>query len=124
MSNKLFAKIVVSTFAGGISALFIAQLSLANPLDTGNVNPLQDLQTVDDPDPFSNSGGGLGMFDLLHRSRLGNNRDMTEFTVEQRQNINDAASQFRSRQQQLIQQQEEPISSDNAVSEEGNEIAP
>ena len=108
MSARFLAGIVVSGFVGGISALSFAQPSLADPYETENVNPLEDFQTVDNPDPFSN-GGGLGMFDLLHRSRLGINRNMNDFTTEQRQSINDEAAQFRAKQQLLIDGPSRPI---------------
>lgn len=108
MSARFLAGIVVSGFVGGVSALSFSQPSLADPYETGNVNPLEDFQTVDNPDPFSN-GGGLGMFDLLHRSRLGINRNMNDFTTEQRESINDVAAQFRAKQQLLIDGQSRPI---------------
>ena len=111
-------RIIACSFVGGISALLLAETTLANPYPTENLNPLQDLQTVDNPDPFTN-GNGLGMFDLLHRSRLGINRDMNEFSVEQRQTINDEAAQFRARQQQLIQQQ--TSTGEGELVEESNE---
>ena len=119
--NTFFPGIIACSFVGGISAFLLAETALANPYPTENINPLQDLQTVDNPDPFTN-GNGLGMFDLLHRSRLGINRDMNEFSIEQRQSINDEAAQFRSKQQQLIQQQ--TSTNEGELVEENNEIVP
>lgn len=121
VSARFLMGIVVSSFVGGISALSFSQPSLADGYETENVNPLQDFQTVDNPDPFSN-GGGLGMFDLLHRSRLGINRNMSDFTTEQRQSINDEAAQFRAKQQLLI---EGPTtSSEDGVTPEDSQTTP
>ena len=119
MKLKLFTGIVVSSLVGGIGLFWLPKPTLANPYNEENINPLEDLQTVDNPDPFTN-GGGLGVFDLLHRSRLGINQDMRQFTTEQRQSINNEAAQFRARQQQLIQQQ----TNEGEMVEENNEVAP
>jgi hypothetical protein len=121
MSVKKFTVIVVSSLVAGISVLCLPKPTLANPYETDNVDPLQDLQTVDNPDPFSN-GGGLGMFDLLHRSRLGINRNMSEFSVEQRQSINDEAAQFRAKQQMLIDGQSTP--GEESLTPEDNPTTP
>lgn len=119
MKKTLLTRIFVSSLVGGIGVFLLPKPTLANPYNTQNINPLEDLQTVDNPDPFSNQGG-LGMFDLLHRARLGINRDMGQFATEQRQSINDEAAQFRAKQQQLIQQQ----TGEGEMVEENNEVAP
>ncbi|MEB3343466.1 hypothetical protein [Okeania sp.] len=107
MFTKLSAKILFCTLTTGIITTFLPQSSFAqfyeNSYDNNTINPLQDLQTIDNPDPFGDSGG-LNMFDIIHNSRLGNNRDMKEYMLEQRDSLNDAAAEFRNKQKQLIQQ--------------------
>ena len=98
--------------------MFLPQPTLADSYEANTVNPLQDLQTVDNPDPFTGSGG-LNMFDIIHNSRLGNNRDMNEYMNEQRDSLNDAATQFRNKQQQLLQQPEN-AADDTPTSTTGN----
>lgn len=114
MSSKTF-KPGHPTLLASLASIGAATLFLLNPtqvqaqLEPGtNSSPLQDLQPKDSTDPFSNRGNGTGIFDLLHRSRLGNNRDMNEFNAEQRKNLNDAAAEFRARQRELLQQQAKP----------------
>nr|WP_293108811.1 hypothetical protein [Okeania sp. SIO2F4] len=107
MSAKLFTKIVFSTLTTGIISIFLPQHTFAqsyeNNYENNTVNPLQDLQTIDNPDPFTGSGG-IDMFDIIHNSRLGDNRNMKEYMLEQRDSLNDAATQFRNKQKELIQQ--------------------
>ena len=103
MSAQFFTKILFSTLTTGIITLFLPQPSFAQSYENNTANPLQDLQTIDNPDPFTGSGG-IDMFDIIHNSRLGDNRNMKEYMLEQRDSLNDAATQFRNKQQQLIQQ--------------------
>ncbi|MGD1805277.1 hypothetical protein ACP6PL_07520 [Dapis sp. BLCC M126] len=105
MSAKLFTKILFSTLTTGIITIFLPQSTFAQFYENDTVNPLQDLQTIDNPDPFTGSGSsGIDMFDIIHNSRLGNNRNMKEYMIEQRDSLNDAATQFRNKQKELIQQ--------------------
>ncbi|WP_293138242.1 hypothetical protein [Okeania sp. SIO3I5] len=103
MSVQFFTKILFSTLTTGIITIFLPQPSLAQSYENNTANPLQDLQTIDNPDPFTGSGG-IDMFDIIHNSRLGDNRNMKEYMLEQRDSLNDAATQFRNKQKQLIQQ--------------------
>ncbi len=103
MSAQLFTKIVFSTLTTGIITMFLPQPTFAQSYENNTVNPLQDLQTIDNPDPFTGSGG-IDMFDIIHNSRLGDNRNMKEYMLEQRDSLNDAATQFRNKQKQLIEQ--------------------
>ncbi len=84
------------------STLFLPQATFAQASSLNNSQPLQDFQTNDNPDPFSGSSG-TGVFDLIHRSRLGNGRSIEEFSTEQRQNLNDAATEFRNKQRLLLE---------------------
>jgi hypothetical protein len=107
-SSKLMIQIAASAIA--TCALFSPQASFAQAsgLNNNNAQPLQDFQTQDNTDPFSGRSSGSGIFDLIHRSRLGGGRSMEEFNTEQRQNLNDAAAEFRNKQRQLLEKQAVP----------------
>ena len=83
--------------------MFLPEGTFAQSYDNNNVNPLQDLQKIDNSDPFTGSAG-IDVFDIIHNSRLGNKRDMKEYMLEQRNSLNDAATQFRNKQKELIEQ--------------------
>jgi hypothetical protein len=97
------------------STLFLPQATFAQSSSLNNSQPLQDLQTNDNPDPFSGRSSGTGLFDLIHRSRLGGGRSMDEFTSEQRQNLNDAAAEFRNKQRQILQKPAEAVTTPGAI---------
>ena len=105
-SGKLMIGIAASAIAS--CALFSPQASFAQASGLNNAQPLQDFQTQDNTDPFSGRSSGSGIFDLIHRSRLGGGRSMEEFTTEQRQNLNDAAAEFRNKQRLLLEKQAVP----------------
>jgi hypothetical protein len=98
--RNLMIRVALSTIAS--STLFLPQATFAQASSLNNSQPLQDFQTNDNPDPFSGSSG-TGVFDLIHRSRLGNGRSVEEFSTEQRQNLNDAAAEFRNKQRLLLE---------------------
>lgn len=104
MSSQFFTKVLFSILTTGIITILLPQQSFAQSYQGNTVNPLEDLQTIDNSDSFTGSGG-IDMFDIIHNSRLGNNRNMKEYMLEQRDNLNDAATQFRNKQKELIQQQ-------------------
>ena len=109
-SGKLMIGIAASAIAS--CALFSPQASFAQASGlNNNAQPLQDFQTQDNSDPFSGRSSGSGIFDLIHRSRLGGGRSMEEFTTEQRQNLNDAAAEFRNKQRLLLQKQDQTVPS-------------
>ncbi len=105
-SGKLMVGIAASAIAS--CALLSPQASFAQASGLNNAQPLQDFQTQDNTDPFSGRSSGSGIFDLIHRSRLGGGRSMEEFTTEQRQNLNDAAAEFRNKQRLLLENQAVP----------------
>ena len=105
-SGKLMVGIAASAIAS--CALFSPQASFAQASGLNNAQPLQDFQTQDNTDPFSGRSSGSGIFDLIHRSRLGNGRSMEEFNTEQRQNLNEAATEFRNKQRQILEKQAVP----------------
>ncbi|MEG3834550.1 hypothetical protein [Microcoleus sp. Z1_C3] len=105
-SGKLMIGIAASAIAS--CALFSPQASFAQASGLNNAQPLQDFQTQDNTDPFSGRSSGSGIFDLIHRSKLGGGRSMEEFNSEQRQNLNDAAAEFRNKQRLLLEKQAVP----------------
>lgn len=89
----------------------VASLSLCSLLipqdakaQSTEVNPLQDFQPQEG-DPFSsrNDNPTGSLFDLIHRAQLGNSRSAEEFNSDKNQSLNDAAAEFRKKQQQRIQ---------------------
>ena len=123
MSTKILTKIIFSTLTTGIITILMPQPTFAQPYESSTVNPLQDLQTVDNPDPFSGSGG-LDMFDIIHNSRLGNNRNMKEYMIEQRDSLDNAATQFRNKQKQLLQEPQNASGSSSPSTAGGNKVNP
>ncbi|OCQ94641.1 hypothetical protein BCD67_03990 [Oscillatoriales cyanobacterium USR001] len=104
-TSKSGIRMVLAALSAVGAVCFLPQPSWAqNSGATNSAAPLQDLQTQDNTDPFTGRGG-MGVFDLIHRSQLGLGRDINEFTLEQHQNLTDAAAQFRAKQRQLIEQQ-------------------
>ena len=95
---SLFSTTVVAV-GMGIVGLTSASLAQSTP-----VNPLQDFQRSDNPDPLSGSNSGKTMLDIIHQSRLGGfNIDYEAVGNQQRQNIQDAAAQFREKQRLLLE---------------------
>ncbi|NJK76888.1 MAG: hypothetical protein HC942_26605 [Microcoleus sp. SU_5_6] len=112
-SSHWIVRVAVSAIASG--AIFLPQATFAQASGlTPNSQPLQDFRTNDNPDPFT-GGSGTGMWDLIHRSRLGGGRSMEEFSTEQRENLNDAAAEFREKQRQILQKQEQAAPSTGAI---------
>ncbi|WP_448574095.1 hypothetical protein [Trichothermofontia sp.] len=83
----------------GLTPLILAQAGWAQE----TTNPLSDFRpnAEQGPGSFSRSGNGLSVFDMIHRARLGN-LDMDTFNQEQRQNLDDAAAQFRKQQRERL----------------------
>ncbi|TVQ22716.1 MAG: hypothetical protein EA367_03455 [Leptolyngbya sp. DLM2.Bin15] len=87
-----------SLLAGGTA---IAQTS-------SNLDPLEGLRTQDSGSGNildNNSGGSL--FDIYHRMNLNNGQSSQQFYNQQQDNIDSAASDFRTEQLRRMQQQEE-----------------
>ncbi len=91
-----------SVFSLLVPQLAKAQSTQINP--STQVNPLQDFQPQQG-DPFSsrNDNPTGSLFDLIHRAQLGNSRSVEEFNTDKNQSLNDAAAEFRKKQQQRIQ---------------------
>jgi len=57
-------------------------------------------------DTFSSElGDGLNPLDLIHRANFSRTRSLEEYRIDQQQNLDSAASEFRQQQQQLLQEQ-------------------
>ena len=104
-------KLVVCTASISFS-LLIPQLSWAQttptttPTTTSN-NALEDLEQQN-RNPFSSRDDGNamnGIMDLMHRAQMGNIRSVNEYSAEQDRSLNDAASQFRQKQLQMLRNQ-------------------
>ncbi len=101
-------KLVVCTASISFS-LLVPQLSWAQttPTTTTN-NALEDLEQQN-RNPFSShsdDGNAMnGIMDLMHRAQMGNIRSVNEYSAEQDRSLNDAASQFRQKQLQMLRNQ-------------------
>lgn len=101
-------RLFLGTVAGiGLVSLLLPQPSWAQ--QANDVAPLQDFDPEGNSDPFSRTdqGDSLGVFDLIHRARLGNNRSLDEYSTEQNESLDAAAAKFRQMQQQRIQGQQQ-----------------
>lgn len=100
MAFNSLTKIALSLLAGTtFSILGLPEASLAQTLMN---DPSQDYQQDGD---LLNGGTGqpFSVFDLIHRSNLGLNRSMEDITNEQKENLDEATTQFRLRQRQQLQ---------------------
>ncbi len=101
-------KLVVCTASISFS-LLVPQLSWAQttPTTTTN-NALEDLEQQN-RNPFSShsdDGNAMnGIMDLMHRAQMGNIRSVNEYSAEQDRSLNDAATQFRQKQLQMLRNQ-------------------
>ncbi len=109
-SQKLLLGIIASM---SLFTLLVPQGAQAQSTD---VNPLQDFQPQQG-DPFSsrNDNPTGSLFDLIHRAQLGNSRSAEEFNADKNQSLNDAAAEFRKKQQQRIQTPPQAGTVDNPV---------
>ncbi|MFB2879104.1 hypothetical protein [Floridanema aerugineum] len=100
MVFQSLTKIAFGLLAGTtFSILVLPETTLAQNLNT---DPSQEFQK--DGDPLTGgTGQSFSVFDLIHRSNLGLNRSMEDVTNEQKENLDDAAAQFRARQRQRLQ---------------------
>ncbi len=86
-----------------------ALTSLAPRAMADGVDPL-DANRRRTEDPFSNQNSPTSsdpFFDIMHRAQLGNIRSLPEFGQDQQENIGSQASDFRTRQRELILQNQQ-----------------
>ena len=111
MSNKNSLSVyglILGTITTMGTTVLSPQPSHAQVNPSTNAGALQDFQNRDNVD----TSRIFNPLQLIHRSRLGNNRDMQEFSEEQRKNINSAADEYRAKQRQILQKQQVESSSD------------
>jgi hypothetical protein len=111
-------RMALVTLAGvGAVAALSCQSAIAQTSE--QVNPLEEFQNPDaTSDPFSNRGGTQsGIYDWIHRAVLGNPRSQEEFRAEQQESLNDAASEFRRQQLEVLKQRESRQNQQNPTSE-------
>lgn len=112
LSPLPLTRLVLGTVAGiGLFSSLLVQPTWAEPSapsynPNSDANPLQGLGPQDyGSDPFArmNRGDSMGLMDLMRRATQSGNRSIDDFNSEQNQSIDQAAAQFRARQQQQIQ---------------------
>lgn len=94
--------VAVSLLVGmGVVAIGLSQPASAQ---LSTVQPLQDFQNPDNPDPFSSRGNGQasGVMDLINRTLLGPTRSLEEFSADQQESLDSAAEQFRAEQMKRL----------------------
>lgn len=103
---KSLTSLVVGTVVVSVMSLLLHQPNWAQTTD---VNPLQDLNSEENSDPFSGNNGGnsFGIFDLIHRAKLGNGPNLDDYNSDQNQKLNTAAAEFRKKQQERFQVQQQ-----------------
>jgi hypothetical protein len=113
-------------FASAVVAVGVLTASSLQPaIAQTTVNPLDDSLSGDgrSSDPFSSSGNQSGsVLDLIHRVTLGNGRSLSEYSSTQQENLGTEASDFRTRQLELLRQQNlsQPETQDSSDPTEGN----
>lgn len=128
--NKNTSLVLVTIAAIAASPLFLVQPTWAEEKNSQEVNQPQ-LQT--NRDEFNYTQGDYDQpfnpFELIHRANLGGGRSMSDFRQQQQQNFNDAAAEFRARQQELLRQQRQgalmnsqPVNQPEATSDQNNLI--
>ncbi|MEM7727132.1 MAG: hypothetical protein AAF208_12315 [Cyanobacteria bacterium P01_A01_bin.45] len=96
------SKLAIFTVVGlGLTTLITSQASLANP--ASNFDPQNPDTNYKDPFSQGVEQNPFSLFQLIHNSNLGTFNQ--QFGSQSNKQLNDAAANFRLRQQQLLQQQ-------------------
>ncbi len=110
VSRLHLTRLILSTLAGiGLFSSLLAQRSWAQLRSDENVNtqPLQDYLSPQqqNSNPFSSQsrGDSLGTLDLVRRATQGSKLSVEDYSNQQNENLDSAASQFRARQLEQIQ---------------------
>lgn len=102
----------------GFGVLGLVPSSFAQSNSANSLNPIQEFQRSDNADPMSPQNNQNTMFDLIHNSRLGRyNVDYEAVGNQQRQNIQDAAAQFREKQRRALEQRQNGLTPEPATTE-------
>ncbi|MEA5576615.1 hypothetical protein [Anabaena sp. UHCC 0451] len=104
-------KILAATLAGiSFASLLLAQPSLADPNQ-----PFSSLESDKNTNSFSGNSPDFNMLDVIHRANFGTLNWNPE---QQNQQLDDAATAFKARQQKLLQTQQQPTSNSPTTSGE------
>lgn len=96
-----------------LSTLGLSSTSAQTPLEQDSPYPSSEQDT------FSTElGDGFKPFDLIHQSNFRRSRSLEEYRLDQQQNLDSAASQFRQQQQHMLQQQPQNTTEDTKTPEE------
>ena len=103
LSIKQITRLSLSLLAGfAFIPFLLPQATKAQILEQ---DPSQDFQRQQNPgDSFGGSSGGevFSPFNLIHRANFGNLRNDEELSIEQRNNIDEAAAEFRAKQKERL----------------------
>lgn len=100
-------RLFLGTVAGvGIVLCLLSQPSRADDVP-GRVNPIQDFNDQNNDDPFARGADDFSILNLIHRASQSNGRSLEEYSSEQSESLNTEASEFRARQRELIQGQQQ-----------------
>ncbi len=112
------ARISLGTLAAiAMTAVILPKSALAEEKNRAS-DLLEPQQLQLERAPFNSTTGegeSLDVFDLIHRAQFGTTRSMKEFNLQQQQSINDAAADFRSRQLEMLYDQQPEISGEEAL---------
>ncbi|MCT7972669.1 hypothetical protein [Laspinema olomoucense] len=104
------ARISLGTLAAiAMTAVMLPESATAE--ETNRASDLLEPQIQLQKNPFESTAGDgqqLDVFDLIHRAQFGTSRSMQEFNLQQREILNDAAADFRSRQLQMLEKNQQP----------------
>lgn len=108
ITAKPLNRLVLATLAGvGLFSLLLPQSSWADDAPR-QVNPLEDFNSdQNSSNPFSRTADSFSMLDLIRRA-TSNTRSWDDYSSDQNENLDSAAAEFRARQRQLIQGQQQP----------------
>ncbi len=108
----------------GVSCLLTSALPASSQV--ARPTPLEDLQTKDGSDFFNGRSNGQtgSVMNFIQNAIIGAPRSMDEFSAEQQGNFNDAASQFRKQQAELLRKQQAQPNSTPNVAPLPNSAAP
>lgn len=102
--------------AVGINVTLLSQLSIAQQ---NNLNPLQDFNSQ-----HNDNGTSLGidqstMYNLIHRAQMGTlDLDVNSVHDQQKDNIQDAAAEFRAKQRQRFEQRNPEVAGETSSDSE------
>ncbi len=115
VSVKKLSLITLGLLAGTTLAAFsFPQATKAQSLD---YDPSQEIQRGDNIGPLNGTGtgqNGFNVFELMHRANFGQIRSPEEFSAEQKENLDEAAVEFRNEQNRRLQIQQNQLAPTNS----------